>query len=59
MTSARPVIFSPHYLFGDEHHAKCSFSYQEQRLFGQPIDVAKGQLCISISEDSSIIPNDW
>ena len=49
MTSARPVIFSPHYLFGDEHHAKCSFSYQEQRLFGQPIDVAKGQLCNSFA----------
>jgi NADP-dependent 3-hydroxy-3-methylglutaryl-CoA reductase len=57
MTNARPVIFSPHYLFGDEHHANCSFNYQEQRLFGQPIDVSKGQLCISIPEDSALIPN--
>ena len=41
MTSARPFIFSPHYLFGEQHHAKCSFSYQEQRLFAQPIDILK------------------
>lgn len=57
MTSARPFIFSPHYLFGDEHHAKCSFSYQEQRLFAQPIDITKGQLCIALDENSAIVPN--
>ena len=55
MTSARPFIFSPHYLFGEEHHAKCSFSYQEQRLFAQPIDITKGQLCIALHENSAVV----
>lgn len=57
MTSARPFIFSPHYLFGEEHHANCQFSYQNQTIAAQPIDVSKGQLCLSIAEDSPVMPN--
>ena len=63
MTNPRPFIFSPHYLFGDEHQANCSFNYQEQRLFGQPIDVAAANvMCrntISVGWDGYIYDCDF